>query len=352
MPRAAAPAWLDRARSRPRGPCRRADRAVAAALLAALALPWRVAAAGQAPRADTASPVVSDMAHGPGPTGQIDRTGGTGREGQVDGGPAEEARGTGPRGQLAPDADGVDEAAELAAAAERRLAAGATDEALALWRRAYALLPPSIGYAQRRAAVALAIAGAEEAAFRAGGEPARLHAGIAALDAYLAGLEPTDDENRAGAEARRAALSDLLEGTASPGRPRAAPPTTTPTGRRGLDRRAGLAAAGLGGAALVAGAVAVGGAMAARAADGRLADAVARPCGGPAADPCGGDATREALKAEALADGARANRIEVIGIALAGTLVAAGLAALLAAGIRGRAPARVVGRGPTLVVRF
>lgn len=249
------------------------------------------------------------------------------------------------------EADGVDEAAALASEAEARLAAGATEEALALWRRAYALLPRSIGYAQRRAAVALAIAGAEEAAFRGSGDPARLRAGIAALDTYLAGLEPTDDENRAGVEARRAALSDMLDRAAAPQGP-AAPPGVAP-GRRGVDRRAGLAAGGLGGAAVVAGVVAIVGIAASRGADRALARATSRPCSGSEpADPCGSDVTREALKAEALADGLRANRIAVVGATVAGVLLAAGAVALIVGGIRGRAPVRAQGRGAGLIVRF
>lgn len=249
------------------------------------------------------------------------------------------------------EADGVDEAAALASEAEARFAAGATDEALALWRRAYALLPRSIGYAQRRAAVALAIAGAEEAAFRGSGDPARLRAGIAALDTYLAGLEPTDDENRAGVEGRRAALSGMLDRAAAPQGPTPLPGVAP--GRRGIDRRAGLAAAGLGGAAVVGGVVAIAGAVASRGAERALARAAGRPCSGSdPADPCGSDATREALKAEALADGLRANRVAVIGATVAGVMLAAGAVALIVGGIRGRAPVRAESRGAGLLVRF
>ena len=246
---------------------------------------------------------------------------------------------------------GVDEAATLASAAQDRLAAGEVDEALALWRRAYALLPRSLGYAQRRAAVALAIAGAEEAAFRAGDDPGRLRAGIAALDTYLAGLDPTDDENRAAVEGRRATLSDMLDRAARPQGPTPAPGAAQ--GRRGLERRSGLAAAGLAGGAVVGGVVAIAGALASRAADRALARAAGRPCdGSDPADPCGSDALREALKAEALADGLRANRIAVVGSALAGVLLAASAAALIAGGIRGRAPVRATRRGATFVLHF
>lgn len=276
----------------------------------------------------------------------------SGETGSAGGG--ESAHGSAAGGDVAGgtgETDGVDEAAALASEAEARFAAGATDEALALWRRAYALLPRSIGYAQRRAAVALAIAGAEEAAFRGSGDPARLRAGIAALDTYLAGLEPTDDENRAGVEGRRAALSDMLDRAAAPQGPTPLPGVAP--GRRGIDRRAGLAAAGLGAAAVVAGVVAIAGAVASRGAERALARATGRPCSGiDPADPCGSDATREALKAEALADGLRANRVAVIGATAAGVMLAAGAVALIVGGIRGRAPVRAESRGAGLLVRF
>jgi hypothetical protein len=124
-------------------------------------------------------------------------------------------------------------------------------------------------------------------------------------------------------------------------------------GRRGIDRRAGLAAAGLGGAAVVAGLVAITGAVASRGAERALARATDRPCSGSdPADPCGSDTTREALKAEALADGLRANRVAVIGATIAGVMIAAGAVALIVGGIRGRAPVRAESRGAGLLVRF
>jgi hypothetical protein len=244
---------------------------------------------------------------------------------------------------------GLDQAAELSTAAQARLDAGDREGAIALWRRAYAALPGGFGYAPRRATVALAIAGAEEAAFRAGGDPARLGAAIAALDAYLGGLDPTDDENRAVVEGRRAELSDMYKRTSRPEGPAAAPSVSP--GRGGFDRRAGQAAAGLAGAAVVAGAVAVAGALAGRAADRALARAIARPCGGDDPDdPCGSDGQREASKADALTDGLRANRMAIVGMSVAGALLAASAAALIAGAIRGRG--RVQARGAGLAVRF
>lgn len=287
-----------------------------------------------------------------GPNGQV----------EASAGPSEVAAETGPNGQavgstagagdMTPGTgSGVDEAARLTAAAQARLDAGDRDGAIALYRRAFAALPTSIGHAQRRAAVALAIAAAEEAAFRAGGDPVRLRAALAAVDAYLAGLDPTDDENRAGAERRRSELSDMLSRAVRPQGPARAPAAAP--ARRGIERRAARAAAGLAGGAAAAGVVALAGVIAGRGADRYLARATARPCAGDdPADPCGSDDLREAIKADALADGVRANRLAVAGAAVAGALLAASAAALIAAAIRGRAPERVQGRATTLVVRF
>ncbi|MDC0720000.1 hypothetical protein [Nannocystis bainbridge] len=245
--------------------------------------------------------------------------------------------------------DGVDEAAALSAAAQARLAAGDRDGAIALWRRAFLALPGGFGHAPRRATAALAIADAEEAAFRESGDPARLHAGIAALDAYLGGLDPTDDENRVGVEGRRAELSAMYQSSAAPEGPR--PPPRFAAARRGFDRKAGLAAAGLGGAAVVAGVVALAGGLTGRAADADLKDVTARPCqGDDPLDPCGSDAARERAKTELVAEGLRANRMALVGGILTGALLTAGVAALIAGAVRGRT--RVQARAGGLVVRF
>lgn len=246
---------------------------------------------------------------------------------------------------------GVDEAARLTADADAKLAAGDRDGAIDLYRRAFAALPTTLGHAQRRAAVALAIAAAEEAAFRDSGDPARLREASAALDAYLAGLDPTDDENRAGAERRRAELSDMLARAARPPGPQPLPGPAP--GRRGLDPRAARAGYVLIGAAAAAGVVAVAGALAGRGADRYLARATARPCAGDDPDdPCGSDVVREALKIDARRDGVRANRLAIGGAAAAGALLVAGATALIAAALRGRSPARASSRGAALVIHF
>lgn len=244
---------------------------------------------------------------------------------------------------------GVDEAAALSAAAELRLAAGDRAGAIALWRQAFTALPGGYGYAPRRAAAALAIAGAEEAIYRDGGDPARLRAAIAALDAYLGGLDPTDDENRARVEDRRAELSDMYKRASTPAGPSA--PPRADLRRRGIERRAGLVAAGLAGGAAVAGVIALAGGLTGQAADRDLARATARPCQGEdPADRCGSDGPRETIKADLLADGLRANWMAKAGAAAAGGLLAAGAAALLGGLIRGRG--QVQARGPALLVRF
>ncbi|MFY0531176.1 hypothetical protein [Nannocystis pusilla] len=245
--------------------------------------------------------------------------------------------------------DGVDEAAELSAAAQARLAAADRDGAIALWQRAFRALPGGFGYAPRRATAALAIADAQEAGYRETGDPARLHAAIAALDAYLGGLDPTDDENRAGVEGRRAELWDMYRSASAPEGPRPAP-KVEPV-RRGFDRKAGLAAAGLGSAAVVAGVVALAGGLTGRAVDEELKGVTARPCeGDDPLDPCGSDSAREQQKTELVAEGLRANRMALVGGILAGALLTASVTALVAGAIRGRT--RVQARAGQLVVRF
>ncbi|PCC75647.1 hypothetical protein SAMN02745121_00187 [Nannocystis exedens] len=245
--------------------------------------------------------------------------------------------------------DGVDEAAELSAAAQARLAAGDRDGAIALWQRAFRALPGGFGYAPRRATAALAIADAEAAGYRETGDAARLHAAIAALDAYLGGLDPTDDENRAGVEGRRAELWAMYQSASAPEGPRPAP--RVEPGRRGFDRKAGLAAAGLGSGAVVAGVVALAGGLTGRAVDDELKEVTARPCqGDDPLDPCGSDPARERQKTELVAEGLRANRMALVGGILAGALLTAGVAALIAGAIRGRS--RVQARAGRLLIRF
>ncbi|MDC0667417.1 hypothetical protein [Nannocystis radixulma] len=312
----------------------------------ALALGLTLVLAASPGRAAAPPDVRSDMS---GETGTRAAEGVQGRA-EPGGGPARageaEPRRTEPGEEAA---SGVDEAAQLSAAAQERLDAGDREGAIALWRRAFRALPGGFGYAPRRAAAALAIADAEEGAFRETGDSMRLHAAVAALDAYLGGLDPTDDENRAKVEGRRAELLDMYLRASAPEGPQPAPPAALQ--RRGFDRRAGLAAAGLGSAAVVAGVVALAGGLTGRAADDDLRRVIGRPCEGTdPLDPCGSDQAREQQKSELVTEGLRANRMALVGGILAGTLLAASLAALVAGAIRGRA--RVQVRTAGLVVRF
>lgn len=247
-----------------------------------------------------------------------------------------------------PSPAAVDRAAALSAAAQARIDAGDTEGAAELWRAAYASLPAAQGYAPRRAAAALGVAAAEETVYRQRGEVGRLRAALAALDAYLAGLDPTDDENRAAVEQRRGELAALLARvSAPPPAPAAAPPGR----RRGIERRAGRSAAGLTGGALLGGALTLGGALAARGATRALVRALARPCEGTDPNaPCTSDAVREALKVDAIADGLAADRLVWSGVVVAGVSLAASATALIVGAVRGRSAVQAGGLG--LALRF
>lgn len=224
-----------------------------------------------------------------------------------------------------------DEAARWTAEAQRRAAAGDLDGAIAGWERALAAVPATQATAHRRAGLALAIAGAH-AQQAARGVPGRIEAGIAALDAYLAGLDPTDDEHRLAVEQRRAELAARLTPAA-----RVAPVTgarSLPLPRR-PDRRwmiAGGAAVGLAAAAgATLGASLLGGARA----DAAVAAAVARP---------GDDPRRAADRDEALAHGLRANRAALISAVVGGSLLLLGVTLLAVGATRPRAQAVFVPR--------
>ena len=117
------------------------------------------------------------------------------------------------------------EATRWSAEAQRRQAQGDLDGAIVGWQRALAVLPATQATAHRRAGLALAIAGAH-AELAARGVPGRLQVALAVLDAYLAGLDPTDDEHRVAVEQRRAELATRL--APPPGWPRAWRPRSRP----------------------------------------------------------------------------------------------------------------------------
>lgn len=211
-----------------------------------------------------------------------------------------------------------DEATRWATEGQQRQARGDLDGALAAWQRALAALPATQATAHRRAGLVLAIAGAHA-------QRGRLPAALAALDGYLAGLDPTDDEHRVAVEQRRAELAAQL----SPPRPTAPVVTgvAAPLERR-PDRRLLIAGGAAVGLAAVAGATLGASVVAATRADAALAAAVARP---------GDDPRREATKDEALARGLRADRDAVVSAAVGGTLLLLGVT-LLAVGATRKRP--------------
>ncbi|HEY0137460.1 MAG TPA: hypothetical protein VGB85_25425 [Nannocystis sp.] len=226
-------------------------------------------------------------------------------------------------------APGAEEATRWTAEGQRRRTAGDLDGAIEAWQRATAVLPVTQATAHRRAGLALAVAAAHAEAARA--RPERMRRAIAVLDAYLAGLDPTDDENRVAVEQRRAELAARLgpDPTVTPTTPAPAPP------RR--DRRllvAGGVGLGLGAAGLT---VLAAGLLAGARADRELAAAVELP---------GDDPRREPDKDAAWARGLRANRAAIAGGVLGGVLLVAGLALTIAGVVR--RPPRRAALTPTL----
>ncbi len=222
-----------------------------------------------------------------------------------------------PSGPQGPGDPGAEQATRWTAEGQRRRSSGDLDGAIAAWQQATAALPVTQATAHRRAGLALAIATAHA-------DAGRLRAAITALDAYLAGLDPTDDENRVAVEQRRAELA-AREGS-STGSPMRAP--TLPRGDRRLVIAGGVAL-GLGGAGLVA---MLAGLLAGSRADRDLAAAI-----GLAGDDPRRDETRDA----AVARGLLANRTAIVGASVGGALLVVGVAlTFVGVGKKRRAPAR------------
>jgi len=246
--------------------------------------------------------------------------------------PPQLSPGTGPR--VSADAvvpmAGAEQATRWTAEGQSRRTAGDLDGAIAAWQRAIAALPVTQATAHRRAGLALAIATAHADAARA--RPERLLQAIAVLDAYLAGLDPTDDENRVAVEQRRAELASRLAPTPAvtvDGQPEPAP---APRDRRLLVAGGvglGLGAVGLSvlGAGLIVGS----------GADRDLVAAVALP---------GDDPRRASQVTSATGRGLTANRLAIAGGIVGGVLLLAGVA-LTIAGVVRRPPRRAA-----LVPRF
>ena len=218
-------------------------------------------------------------------------------------------------------APGAEAATRWTAEGQRRRGVGDLDGAIAAWQQAIAALPVTQATAHRRAGLALAIATAHAEAARA--RPERLVQALAVLDAYLAGLDPTDDENRVAVEQRRAELAARLAPVAAAA---AAPAPVSPRSDRRL-----LLAGGVGlGLGVVGLGVLGGGLLAGTRADRDLATAVELP---------GDDPGRESQKDAAAARGIQANRLAIAGGVVGGVLVLAGVA-LMIAGVRRPSPRR------------
>lgn len=233
----------------------------------------------------------------------------------------------------------------LTAEGQARRDAGDAAGAIDRWQQALAALPVTQATAHRRAGLVLSIADAREDRFAATGEVRELRAALAAIDGYLAGLDPTDDENRGAVEQRRAELAARVTQVAAPARAASEDDSNAP---QASDRRlwtAGGTVLGLGTLGVVILGAGLG--LGVRA-DRELTAAVARP---------GGDPGREDAKAAALADGARANDAALAGGVLGGVLVVTGVALLVAAAVRdararqGRG-SRLRALGPALVWTF
>ena len=220
-----------------------------------------------------------------------------------------------------------DQAAQLAVAAQRRFERGDVAGAIARWQQALAAVPVTQANAHRRAGLTLAIAAAHVELAVGSAAQRHLRAALEVLDAHLAALDPTDDENRVAVEQRRAELSARLAALRPTVVASAPEPGRLPPDRRLQAGGGALLGLGVGGLVLLGAGLAVG-----EQADLDLADAVGR---------AGDDPRRAAAIAEARTHGLRANRLAIAGGVLGGALLIVG-AALLIAGRAGRAP----GRGP------
>lgn len=240
-------------------------------------------------------------------------------------------------GEVAASAD----AGALTAEGQARRDAGDTAGAIDRWQQALAALPATQATAHRRAGLVLAIAAAHETRFARSGEARELEAALATFDGYLAGLDPTDDENRVAVEQRRTEVAAKL----AQARPVAAPvgSPTTDSPRPTDDRRlwvAGGTVLGLG--ALGVAVLATGLGLGVRA-DRELTAAVALP---------GDDPGREQAKAAALTAGAGANDAALAGGVIGGVLVVTGAALLIAAAVKQSRTRRVRAAGVGLMVVF
>ena len=225
------------------------------------------------------------------------------------------------------------------AEAEKQLASGEPDAAIALFEEALAQIPTDPGYAPARARVLLTIVEAHEAAFAHDGELERLRRAKRLLDHYLGPLELLDEQGRAAAEERRVRLIDAI--TAVEEKMRAEEAARLAAARRdraAAARRKGrafsrsgavLTSFGVAGLALLGVGLGLG-----RATDGKIADLKASKLaqGDDWGLPCIDDACREARRAELdplFARGTVSNLLVLVGAVTGGTLLAGGVTLLV-----------------------
>ena len=269
------------------------------------------------------------------------------------------AVGAAPLAVQAAPVGGLDATSEALAAAERRLADGDPDGAIALFEAALGRLPAEPGYAPLRAQVLLTIVEAYEAGFARDGDVERLRRARALLDRYLGPLALLDEQGRAAAEDRRvqllaaiAAVEETLRAEAAARAATARRERVAAARRQGrIFTRNGAALTGLG----VAGWVLVGvGLGVGRATDAKLAALrdSRMAAGEDWSAPCTDEACR-AARTEALAPlrarGSASNVLVIVGAVTGGALLVAG-ATLLGLGRKRAREARLLELSPTAAI--
>jgi len=259
-----------------------------------------------------------------------------------------------------PPAQDMSAASASFAEAERRLAAGDPDGAVALYEAGLERLPNAPGYEPTRARVLLTIVDAHEAAFADDGELERLRRARRLLDRYLGPLELLDEQGRAAAEDRRVGLINTITTVEARRQAEAAARAAIARRERAQAARrrgrsftiAGAALTGLGvaGLALLGAGLGLGRATDRRIAElkaGKLAggDDWSRPC---VDDPC--SAARRGELDPLLARGTAGNTLAIVGAVTGGALLATGVT-LLILGRKQQREARQLGLGPTLAPR-
>ncbi|MBK7823625.1 hypothetical protein [Nannocystis sp.] len=260
------------------------------------------------------------------------------------------------RPTAASPATDMDAASVTLAEAERRLADGDTDGAIARFEAALAQIPVDPGYAPARAEVLLTIVDAHEAGFARDGDLERLRRAKGLLDRYLGPLELLDEQGRAAAEERRVLVINAIITVEEKMRAEDAARAATARRERAARARrqsrafttsgAVLTGFGVAGVALMGAGLGLG-----RAADGGIAALKANKLaeGDDWSLPCLDDACRESRRGELdplLARGNAGNALVIAGAVTGGTMLVTG-AVLLALGRKKQREARQVELVPT-----